>query len=120
MVLYQICGAVRVIRAQQYYDVGLVGSEASGLVGALLKFPKLEAAILVGIAVWKGPNDPAGFLLDRRDILAREFDGIIDTAFTWADEPETGPFVFAISCRRRENASPRLPPSASATEIVSL
>lgn len=104
MILHQACGARQIIRAQQYYNEGLVTSEAKGLVSALFNYPKIEAAILVGIAVWRGANDPAQFLLERRDVLAREFVGIIDTAFTWPNEPETGPFVFAISCWRGETA----------------
>jgi len=105
MVLHQTCGALRVIRAQQYYSEGLASSEAKGLVRGLLKYPMLESAILVGIAGWQGANDPTGFLLDCRKILEHEFDGIIDTAFSWFDEPETGAFVFALALSQHENAS---------------
>ena len=108
MVLHQSSGARRVIRARQYYNEGTASSEAKGLVRALSNYPTLEAAILVGVAGWRGANDPARFLMDRRDILTPEFVGIIDTAFTWLDKAETGPFVFALSfCRHQRHTDDR-------------
>lgn len=101
-VLYHTDGTKSVIRAQQYFDIRIIHSEAKGIARALENYPEIHSAIMLGIASFSNNNPPATILSNVATQLKDEFSIDVGTGFTLLSRADLESFyAFVIVCQAR-------------------
>ncbi|MCZ7907786.1 hypothetical protein O9X94_00575 [Agrobacterium leguminum] len=104
-VLYHTDGTNSVIRAQQYFDIRIINSEAKGVARALNKHPAIHSAVILGIACFSDSNPPGKLLSNVAAQLRDEFSIDVEMGFTLIPKANLeGFYVFAIICQPQRKA----------------